>query len=365
VEVFRLLFARLVAAVPAGERYAGLLVCAWDGATVSVPDTADNAVLGRKSNAQAAGPFPLARLLVLVSCGSRALIGAVVDGVRTAESKLAGQLVGLLDDEMLLLADRAFGGFELWCRAAGTEAQLLWRVTRSIPVRIVQVLPDGSGIGWWYAPADMSRKRRRALGIPDRVQVRIVTGWITVIDANGVRRRESYRLLTTMLDDQAHPAVELLRLYGRRWQVELTIKGLKCVQQVDMLRSKTLAGVFQEIWAALCVQQLLRLEAARAAADTETQVAQIRFTALVDRIRDAVIRTAGRRGAIAELARARQAIRQDTTNLEVRIRCYDRVVKRRTSKFATKHDRHGGAVIHLEYAVDTLPDQQQTIMINP
>jgi Insertion element 4 transposase N-terminal/Transposase DDE domain len=370
VEVFRLLFERLAGTGPVAERYAGLLVCAWDGTTVSVPDTADNAVLGRKANAQAAGPFPLARLLVLVSCGSRALIGAVVDGVRTAESKLAGELVGLLDAGMLLLADRAFGGFQLWCRAADTEAQLLWRVTRSIPVRIEQVLPDGSGIGWWPASGDVSRRRRAELGLPDRVRVRILTGWITVIDAAGVRRSESYRLLTTLTDHQAHPAGELLRLYGRRWQVEVAIKGLKCGQQLGMLRSKTLTGVFQEVWAALCVQQLLRLEAAAAAQDTEAQIARIGFAALVDRIRDAVVRTAGRRGAVAELARMRRAVRRDLTEVQIRIRCYDRVVKRRTSKFATKHDHHGGAVIHLQYVIDALPpmavgaDQQQPAKIN-
>lgn len=355
-EVFRLLFERLAQAGWAAERYAGLLVCAMDGTTVPVPDTEDNAVLGRKANARRAGPFPLVRMLVLVSCGSRALIGAVVDGVRTAESKLAVQLLGLLDERMLLLADRAFPGFELWCRAVDTRAQLLWRVSRSIPVRIEQVLPDGSGIGWWSAPCSLGRRRRAELGLPDRVRVRVVTGWITVIDAAGVRRSEPYRLLTTLTDHRAHPAAELLRLYGRRWQVELTIKGLKCVQHLDMLRSKTLAGVFQEAWAGLCIQQVLRLEAAAAAEDTQTQTAQIGFTSLVERIREAVVRTGGRRGAAAELARVRRTIRQDITKLDIRIRRYDRVIKQWASKFDAKRSHHGGGTIILEYTVGTLTD---------
>jgi hypothetical protein len=369
-EVFELLFKRLATAGPQAERYAGWMLVAWDGTTVPVPETADNEVLGRKVNGKRPGPFPLVRMLVLVSCGSRALIGAVVDGVRTAEYKMALQLVDRLDDSMLLLADRAFPGYELWCRAAGTRAQLLWRVSKSIPVRIEQVLPDGSGIGWWAAPGDMSRRRRAELGLPERIQVRVITGRITVIDPAGVRRSQPYRLLTTLTDHQQHPAAQLLELYGRRWQVELTIKGLKCVQHPGMLRSKTLTGVMQESWAMLCMNQLLRLEAARAAEDSATTIAQIGFTALVDRYRDAVIRTAGRRGAAAELARTRDAIRQDVTRLDLRIRRYDRVVKTWASKFPAKRSHHGGTQIHLHYTVEALPDtptpinQQEPIKIN-
>ena len=369
-EVFELLFRRLAQAGPQAQRYAGFTVCAWDGTTISVPDTPDNEALGRKVNGKRQGPFPLVRMLVLVSVGSRALIGAVVDGVRTAEYKMALQLVELLDDSMLLLADRAFPGYELWCRAAGTRAQLLWRVSKSIPIRIEQVLPDGSGIGWWAAPTGMSQRRRAELGLPDRVQVRVIAGWITVIDTAGVRRSQPYRLLTTLLDEQQHPAAELLELYGRRWQVELTIKGLKCVQHRGILRSKTLTGVLQESWAMLCMNQLLRLEAARAADDSATTIAQIGFTALVDRFRDAIVRTAGRTGATTELGRLRHTIRQDVTTLDVRIRRYDRVVKTWASKFPAKRSHHGGAQIHLHYTVDTHPDthttsnQQETTKIN-
>ena len=296
-----------------------------------------------------------------------------MDGVKCAESVLAGRLVPLLGPEMLVLADRGFPGFALWCRCAGTGCELLWRVSRSIRLGVDTVLPDGSGLAWWNPPQDMSAGKRAAAGLPERVRVRVVAGWIGVVDEAGVRRSESYRIVTTLLDDRRYPAGELIELYGRRWQVELMIKGLKCVQLGGgrPLRSRTVDGVLAEVWAGLCVQQVLRLEAAAAAADTDSEVRQIRFTALVTRLRDTVVRTAGRSTPVMDdrLRELRAATRQDTDALDVRIRRYDRVVKTWASKFPAKRPRHGGSWITLAYTVDTptrtTPDPDETTRTQP
>jgi hypothetical protein len=359
--VFAGLFDRLRSAgaqVP-GARWRGMLVCAVDGTVMEAPDTDSNRALGRMGNQSGPGPFPLVRLLVLVACGSRALIGAAVDGVRCGESVLAERLIPLLEPGMLLLADRGFPGFALWCRCAATDCQLLWRVSRSIRLGVDEVLPDGSALAWWNPPGDMSARKRLAAGLPERARVRVVTGWIGVIGPDGVRRSQPYRIVTTLLDHRRYPADELVRLYGRRWQVELMIKGLKCVQLGGgrPLRSRTLQGVLAESWAALCLHQVLRLQAATAAADTDSDIRQIRFTALVTRLRDTVVRTGGRsrRDITARLRELCLATAQDIDTLDLRIRRYDRVVKTWASKFPSKRPRHGGSWITLEYTIDTAP----------
>jgi hypothetical protein len=356
--VFQVLFARLRGAGPAvgAAWFAGLLVCAWDGTTLMAPDTPSNrSGLGSKSNQAGPGGFPLVRLLVLVACGSRALIDAAVGPVRVGEDTMARHLVGSLRPGMLLLADRLFPGFRLWCRCVDSGAELLWRLSSSIRLTVEAGLPDGSAIGWWYAPSTVSKKRRGVEHLPDRVRVRIITGRITVTDAGGVRRSHAYRLVTTLLDDERHPAAGLLELYARRWQVELMIKGLKCVQHASgaTLRSRTHPMVIAEAWAYLCTHQLLRLEAAAAARTADADTAQISFTALVERFRNAVIRTGGRRGAATELARLRAATATDTIGLDLHIRRYDRVRKRPVSKYTGKKPSHGGGVITVEYNIDT------------
>lgn len=358
VAPFRLLFQRLrsTGVELSSARWRGWLVCAWDGTMLAAPDTPANLVAFTKRVNQR-GPVgsPLVRLVVLVACGSRVLIDAAVDASRVGETKLAAGLVGSLRPGMLLLADRGFPGFVLWCRSAASGAQLLWRVKRDIRFHVVEQLPDGSVLAWWRPSGSIAKAERDTL--PPQTMVRVITGWITIIDVDGARRSEPYRLVTTLTDHQSYPALDLVKLYARRWQVELVIKGLKCVQGATRLRSRTPDGVRQEVWAWLCTHQLLRIEAARAAAEaagpTTAQVAQISFTALVQRMRDAVIRTGGQpdssNRALAEL---RQATREDITKLDTRVRVYDRVVKHPTANFPSKKPRHRGRTVAYEYSID-------------
>lgn len=379
-EPLRLLFLRLRGAgaqVPQAQ-WRGLLVCAWDGTLLAAPDvSAVVEVFGKKGDGKAAAS-PLVRVLVLVACGSRAVIDAVFDAYSVGERALAERLVPSLRPGMLLLADRGFPGYVLWCRAAGTQAQLCWRVKRNVRLDVHQVLPDGSGLAWWQPSATNLSAAVRS-NLPEKMLVRVITGWITVIDERGVRRSESYRLVTTLTDHVQYPAPAVLHLYGRRWQVEVAIKGLKCVQGAARLRSRTADGVRQEVWAWLCTHQLLRIEAACAAADASgpgpAEVPQIGFTTLVQRLRDAVIRTGGRgQDPDQALHRLREATREDVTPIDPRIRVYDRVIKYSVARYRTKKpDQHGHTVLY-EYTIEpagtpvtstTATEQHHPAKINP
>jgi hypothetical protein len=361
VEPFRLLFTRLRCAgaqVP-GARWGGLLVCAWDGTTVQVPDSVSNAVVfGKKACHTGCGPFPLVQMLALVACGSRTLIDAVFDKIAVGENTLARRLIGSLEPGMLLLADRGFTDYALWCDSAGTGAELLWRIRRDVRLHIHQVLPDGSALAWW----NISKPVRLAQGhrLPPKVLVRVVSGWVGVVDARGVHRGEPYRLATTLIDHRAHPATEIVACYGRRWQIELCFKGLKTVQGATRLRSRTPDGVRQEMWAWLCTHQLLRLEAATAAADAAgpgpAEARQISFTSLVRRMGEAVTLTGGgRRNAATTLVELRQAIAEDITPIDTRIRVYDRVLRQPFGKYPTKRPHHKArTATGYDYQIDRL-----------
>ena len=108
----------------------GLRLVAWDGTGIDAADTpASAAAFGGVQ-----GGGPQLRLLALIECGTHALAGAVFDGVaRASEQKLARRLLHALGPGMLLLADRNFPGWELWGLAAGTGADLAWRIKKNFP----------------------------------------------------------------------------------------------------------------------------------------------------------------------------------------------------------------------------------------
>ncbi|MGW4042588.1 transposase domain-containing protein [Streptomyces sp. NPDC004721] len=91
-----------------------------------------------------------------------------------------------------------------------------------------------------------------------RMEVRLVEAWITVTLADGTQRTELWRLLTNLLDAQRYPAEQLLEIYHRRWQAESCYFSLKStILDGRVLRSRSVPGLEQEIFALLTVYQAL------------------------------------------------------------------------------------------------------------
>jgi hypothetical protein len=236
----------------------GLRVVAWDGTKVQVPDSlANDAVFGRDRGGRGVeAGYPRTWLLTLVECGTRAVIDAAF-GERS-EQALAERVVPSLGPGMLLLADRNFSGYQLWTQVPARGTDLLWRVTaaRVLPVR--RRLCDGS----WHSQIQPSRAERNAGAQPVEVRVVRYTVTITTRTHTGRKtsRRESFRLITSLLDPAVASARELADCYTQRWESELGYREFKVWLRGPsvILRSHEPDGVRQELWAYLVVYQTLR-----------------------------------------------------------------------------------------------------------
>jgi hypothetical protein len=277
----------------------GRRVVAWDGTTIAVPDSPDNAAAfgyhgysadhgGRRSTTadvpadptrggSAVGANPLVRLMALVECGSHAIIDAAFDGVaRASELALARQLLAGLTPGMLLLADRNFLNYPLWSAAAATGADLIWRAKSNVHLVPAKHLPDGSYLAVLPTPKETVRLgSRRYRNHHNEVprhghQVRVVEFTVTIHTSTGDTRTEHYRLVTTLLDYTEAPADQIATLYQQRWESENANSQLKprLIGADVTLRSRTPDGIDQEIYAFLIVYQALtalRIEAATTA----------------------------------------------------------------------------------------------------
>ena len=127
----------------------GLLVCAWDGTEIPLADTADNREYFRRHHGKTGEPVgvPKARLLVLLACGTRQLLGAVTGGLGRGEVTLAHELLDRLRSGMLLLADRNFLGYPLWAAARARGTHLLWRAKLTKPLLPVQHVLSDAALG--------------------------------------------------------------------------------------------------------------------------------------------------------------------------------------------------------------------------
>lgn len=231
-------------------RWNGLLVCAIDGTSMVVPNSAANAAeFGRQSGRpDAESGYPMLRLLTVVACGTRTIIDAVFGPYRVGETTYAPTLLRCLKPDMLLLTDRNFAVTALIEQIASAGAEVLIRCKDARVLPPIAHLCDRS----WLARMGS-------------VTVRVIDAAITVGLDNGTTRRAHYRLVTTLTDEKRYPAEELVRLYHQRWEIETSYLELKSTLLGGrVLRATTPAGIIQEVYAVLITYQALRTAVADA-----------------------------------------------------------------------------------------------------
>lgn len=265
-------------------RWNGLLVCAIDGTSMFVPNSAANAAaFGRQSGRpDAESGYPMLRLLTVVACGTRTVIDAVFGSYRVGETTYAPTLLRCLKPGMLLLADRNFAVTALIEQIASAHADLLIRC------KDARVLPPIAHL------ADRSWLARMG-----SVTVRVIDAAITVRLDNGATRHGHYRLVTTLTDEKRYPAEELVRLYHQRWEIETSYLELKSTLRGGrVLRASTPAGINQEVYALLITYQALRTAVADVTlARPDISPDRLSFTVALHAARDQVLHAAT---AIAE-----------------------------------------------------------------
>jgi hypothetical protein len=297
-EPVKTLFERI--AVPVASRLTLGAFCArrrlvsMDGMVFDLPDTEDNAAeFGKPSG----GVFPQARAVTLTECGSHVSLGAhigPVAGKGTGERSAAKELLRLLDPGMMLICDQGFYSFELWCQAADTGADLLWRLGDIMDLPIVARCGDGSYVTVLFAPGTPAKTRAALLEDagagreldPDRARLARVVEY----DIPGRGSGDLFCLLTTILDPHDAAAGVLAHAYQERWEHEGANKEIKTALRGPgkILRSKSPDMVYQEIYGYLIAHYAVSALICQAAAETGIDPDRVKFTRTVRLIRDTI-----------------------------------------------------------------------------
>jgi hypothetical protein len=367
---FELLFWRLCSALSPGaapwSHLCGLLAVARDGTTVTAPASSGNIAAFGRPGGQKAGHYPQIRLVTLIACGTRGLLGAAVGPLRgrgAGERALARDLLGCLRGGMLLLADRGFYGFRLWAAAAGTGSDLLWRMKSSMHLPVAEPLPDGSWLTVIRDPAALRRRtarnghrRRRGSALPPDtapvagITVRVIDFRLAVTTAGGGTRTERYLLITTLLDHRAAPAQALAAGYAWRWAIQTGFREFKTYLRGPgrILRGRTPDLARQELWACLALYQAIRAVMGLAAAGAGLDPDRISFTAALHAIRRTL--TTARADPAAALAQTEAAITAELVPRREGRVCV-RAVTRPSSPFPSRRNAKGPIAQHTERTI--------------
>ena len=278
-----------------GLLWKGMEVTAIDGTTMEL---ARNGVLEGEFGTPADGARPLLRVTAHVRTATFRWIGAAIGGYHDGENALADQLEDSFGPGILNLADRGFFSMHRWIRFSGTGADLAWRVkngAKSVPLKTLETLPDGSELVMLHESDGMRARRRRETGdrhaerLPDTI-ARLVTFTVTTVTRSGRAKTTRMRVLTTLLDHRAYPAAEIAVLYAERWQIEIAFLHLKRTVRGPRrpLRGQSPELARQEAWALLLIHNITATATTRAAGSASLDPGLIPFTAVLGLIRSHV-----------------------------------------------------------------------------
>lgn len=269
--------------------YQGRAVKVIDGSTVTMPDTPENQAAYPQQASQAPGlGFPMARLLVIFSLAVGTVLEAALgpyQGKQTSELALLRQVVDQFQPGDIALADRFFCSYwviaELERRGVDVVVRLHQR--RKADFRRGRRLGRGDHLVTWPKPAQVPDWMTRAEydAMPAELSVREIRVQVT----DKTKRVRTLIIVTTLVDAKAYRAEGVRGLYRQRWNAELNLRSLKCVMQMDMLRTKTPEMVRKEVAMHLLGDHLIRGIMAEAARAEEVAPRRLSFAGALHTVR--------------------------------------------------------------------------------
>ena len=258
----------------------GRRVLAYDGSTVSMPDTAKNQQAYPQPPQQKPGVgFPLARIAAFFSLSC----GAVIDlsicryaGKGQSELGMLRKLWDVLRPGNVMLADRYMCAWHeiFLLKQRGIDSVTRLSVNRRADFRRGRRLGKGDHIVQWRRPGIIRSIDWQTLkSLPEFLTIRETR---VQVEQPGFRSR-TIIVVTTLLDADDVTANDIAELYRARWNAELDLRSLKQTMQMDILRCKTPELVRKEIWTHILAYNLIRSVIAQAASKHDVEPRSISF----------------------------------------------------------------------------------------
>lgn len=324
-----------------GAFYKGMRLMGIDGVVLNLSDCPENeAVFGRPSGGDRGdGAFPQVRKVSLVELGTHAEVAFVAKPITTGEQSVISALTKHVPPDALLLWDRGFFSYWHWKMLDSRGIRLLARVKKSLILKPIKQLRDGSYLAKVY-PKPYDREKDL-----NGIVVRVIR--YKLDDPQRVGHDEEHVLITNLLDEELYPAGELICLYHERWEEELVFDEQKTHQDPRRaskpanLRSETPAGVIQELYALSLAHFVIRALMFEAATSAGLDPDVLSFTGCFQILKCRLPEI--RNAPPAALSECHEALLWEMSceRLESRRnRINPRVIKQKMSKWSKKRPKH-------------------------
>jgi hypothetical protein len=277
----------LEARVPADWLWFGRHVKVADGSTLSVPDTDANQEAWPQQAAQKPGlGFPLLRIVVLMSLATGSLCGfesGPYKGKETGETALLRSILDRLRAGDVLLGDTYFCSYFMIALLQALGVDVVFRQHQRRVTDFTQgkrLGPEDHLVTWQRPDRPDWMDEQTYAEIPETLEVRELATRVMIPGF----RPERVIVVTTLRDKRRYAKDELAKLFRQRWHVELDLRAIKCMMNLEDLRCKSPEMVLKEIWVHWLAYNLIRKAMAQAAVLHGRTVRQMSFASALQAI---------------------------------------------------------------------------------
>jgi hypothetical protein len=246
---------------PQPKALQGRPVIVADGTGLSMPDTPTNqqAYPQPKSQSQGCG-FPQARLLGCFNLYSGLILSYALGNKKSHELRLLEEQWDTFNEGDIFLGDKGFCSFYDIVSLSRRAVDSVVTLARRTPCKASQAkkkIADNDLLIEWKKPKHTKATRytkEQHSDLPEALTLRQIH--VSIV-RKGFKTIHFY-IITTLLDAEQYPAIEIIDLYAQRWNVELYFRDIKTTMGMDILRCKTPSMVRKEIIMHMIVYNTIR-----------------------------------------------------------------------------------------------------------
>lgn len=335
IEVFKILFFKLTLIFrQISPDFHGYVTVMFDGVVLNMPDSEENTkMFGKQKNSRGSSGFPLMRVVTLMAVVARVHMDVAFASYRgkgTGERSLTQDILQRFSFEnALFLFDAGFFSSKLLNMLK--DHNHIMKIAKNIGLKPIKscIFSDGSYLAQYNG-----------------IRVRVIE-----VHIKGFR---PFRLITSLLDESIS-AIEIVRHYHKRWDIEISydeIKTHQCAtlrgQAPTILRSKKAELVKQELYALLISYNMTRWVMFQSAEEHEVQALKLSFLDCLQWIIDAFNKTDGHNYLSKLMA-------ESLIDRPRRKRVNPRVIKVKMSKFRRKRKGDKGQNVDYEKHTQIVP----------
>ena len=203
-----------------------------------------------KHNGVESQGYPQGLLETITERGTGQIFSYELSGRHTGELELFYHMMDALPPKSILLLDDLYNTYETFSKLESRDVKIIVPGKRKRNYTVVKVIERGDEIVTIKKPSTRPKwLPEDAIPLPEEIKLRRVE----CVSPEG----KPYVLYTSVLDEGIKKE-DIINLYFTRWDVEVSIREIKTIMDINILRSKSDEMIKKELAVSLAAYNLIR-----------------------------------------------------------------------------------------------------------